>query len=498
MLDTLIHEFILNDYTHEISNEEWLRYCDAYAKEKSESTKTHFLNVLAGHSGVPAKQIHTAFNVLASSFITADEQNNLLAELQKYQSLATKKIIQFLKHSVLKRMELEPILVTRTEWNALISKFEISKMQKLTTPFVLNALSSIKKINYEQLVAILNTPIPQRNVKRKRSETNEPVKRYHPYRYVDDGGVNPLVYLTDGNDDSELATNLKGKGVRVVSHLSCATPEKRYPGSDLQKTPGGRKVRPICKLATERNEHTFFKHLTPESKKHGQGRVQESNAPKQKVCKTLTNLLFEKAEPVEYTATRQVIIERRGQRRQQSARSIMGATAADVFRAYDINISSTEGRAIHWAHLIAHFLGDTQDITVTDFVKKEELAKEIINLVPSTAAANYNTLEAVELFIREQLLSEKTDKISIRVTPVYSGECLIPDLLKYDLKWAETNFRGVVLNCHEQFYINPKSYSRLTKSVHESIAVVRGERAQISASSSVDETEDAEIPTFSL
>ncbi|CEG58133.1 hypothetical protein [Legionella fallonii] len=486
MLDSLIYEFVPKDYLHEISTQKWLDYSKAYEQEKNESKRTSFLKALARHSGTPIAQIRLTFNALIAPDIMPADQEKIILALQEPQSLNTMKIAQFLQnHPILKTRQLESLFITRTEWNAFIAKFEQQNRKKVTNSFIIEALCTIRKISRDQLLDGLNTSGPLRSVKRKYIETKPQVRNIRSF-YVDDGGINPLIYESTAAED-EVAEKLETEGVRITP-LSCATPEKRYPGLELRQTPGGGKVRPVCNIHTGNNRHTLFKHLTPYGKSLGQGRVNVSDVSSDDICKNLSNLLVKRAEPVEYVATLPIIIDRIGVGR-QSARSIMGASAADVFRAHEIEISPTGGRSIHWAHLIANFLGDTQDLIVADSTE------EIINMVPSTAAANYNTLEAIELFIRKTLVDKKTAQIHIRVTPEYSGEGTIPDLLTYALSWTEKNDMGATLDCHEDFYIFPQSSYRFTKTVHDTIKMLRNERNN---SIFAEDEEDDERPTCHL
>ncbi|TAL63873.1 MAG: hypothetical protein EPN84_04380, partial [Legionella sp.] len=106
---------------------------------------------------------------------------------------------------------------------------------------------------------------------------------------------------------------------------------------------------------------------------------------------------------------------------------------------------------------IAYFLGGAQDT---------------VNLIPSTAAANYNTLEAIELYIRELLVNKKTTEVNIVVEPVYTGESLIPELLIYKLEWDQV-IAGQTQQFAETFNINPQSHQRFTQSMYESFDEAR-------------------------
>jgi hypothetical protein len=187
---------------------------------------------------------------------------------------------------------------------------------------------------------------------------------------------------------------------------------------------------------------------------------------------------------------RQLASSKAGLKRRQTQLTLMRASAADVFRAHGVTIDSgTESRSKHWAHLIAHCLIDPQEAIPEDPVQ------EIINLVPSTAEANYNTLEAIELFIRRKLLNKETDRIHIYVKPNYSGESLIPDNVVYTLNWTETKTQRP---CEEVFHISPQSHQRLTKSMHQSINLLRNTRKTDLPSKEMqdDENEGQDVMRF--
>jgi hypothetical protein len=133
------------------------------------------------------------------------------------------------------------------------------------------------------------------------------------------------------------------------------------------------------------------------------------------------------------------MIARQQVARRISQNTLMKASCREVFAAHGIDtVITSRGSKYHWSHLIAHFLGGEQ---------------ESENLIPGTAASNYNTLELVEQFIAEKLILGIS--INIQVTPIYSSESLIPDELKFHLEWDEGG-----LHYTETLMINPRSYRR--------------------------------------
>lgn len=463
MLDEIIKSLALQNCFTELENAEWFRLNNAFAQEPNELKRIAFIKALSAHSGVPVLQVQTAFSSLTEMTLSPDEQEQILTKLQKAQADATLKITTFQQRCIFKTMDLEKLSISRAQWNTLITRFEQRQKVHLTLNFFLTTLSSIQKIGFDDLSQKLNRTQPERQIKRKYQVTEASAKRvYRPY--VEDNGINPFIFASTV-ENPNLEAKLEATGVRVGVSLSPATPEKGY--TNLKRTPGKSKVRPVCEID---NQYVFFKPVTPYSKEPRKNRVDVRGASQEHITKTLPKLLFGRAEPVSYTSTRESILARSGLKRRQTQLSQMGASAADIFRAHGITIEPTESRSKHLAHLIAHFLADPQEIITAD------PEKEIINLVPSTAEANYNTLEAVELFMRNKLLNKDTDQIHIYVKPIYSGESLIPDTVVYSLNWTESNGNGASQECSEVFYINPQSHHRLTKSMHQSIDLLRETR----------------------
>lgn len=467
----------------EIEHSDWRQFGTLF-HESDEPERMRLLKVLSSHSGVLDHKIHTLFHCFNSGDLTLIEQH--LFQVQNDQSSTTIKIAEFQQHHN-RNKNFDSLNLSRTEWLAIISRFEKQHGHNLTIHFLIRTLSAIRKKSYNATAAeLISKEQPERKVK-KRIKTEQGAASKKIRRYVlEDDGHNPLIM--DSNSNPDLLAKAQETGVRTTP-LIPATPEKGYDRM-TKKTPGGRKARPLCCI----DGITFFKHASPYRTQFSRnGRVELSQVSEQQIRDTLPRLLFEKAEPVVYIATLAAIAERSGMAREQSQISQMKASASNVFRAHGIEITPEEGRYHHWAHLIAHFLGDPQDIMSSN------PENAIVNLVPSTSAANYNTLEAIELFIREQLINLKTDKIRIEVNPRYSGENFIPDLLIYSLSWIETKKDGTSLPCNEVFYICPQSYYRFTRSIHESINLARSFReTQVPDSSDSYADESASSSVYTL
>lgn len=473
----MLEDLIQQDAFIELQETDWLELHSEY-KQIADSKKELFISALAMHSGVPKTQIQEAFSVLNSDLISSTQQKELLDKLQEAQEQATQKIIDFQSRGFFKKIKIENLSITRTHWNGLISRFEQQNRQNLTNSFFLYCLSSLQKVNVDTLNHSLSASNPTRRSKRIYNPKTPPrAQKRKLASCLDDNSDNPFIYdKTDENMDSDLETSLKASGVRIAS-LDPATP---IHGHEVKRTPtGGTKVR---RVYTRDGKHSLFKGFTPK-KLNFNTRTRESEG--EDMIEPRTQFKFNRAVALEYTATLAPILERSGLKRRMNARSVMGTSAAEVFLAHgrevQPNDTSPKPWMYHWFHIIAHFLTDEAEII-------SELPTEaLVNLIPSTAAANYNTLEAIELFIRDKLHEKETDKVHMKITPIYSGTELIPESLVYDLNWMEMNVCRT-----ERFHIIPKSYTRLTKSMHQSINILRS----FSSEPKQTESDESQLETF--
>ncbi len=456
MLNQKIDELSQQSTAHELNDAEWSSLGKLYIEENDDRLKAKFIKTIETYSGIPCSVLQQAFDTLRSSS-TIPKQ--ITDELQTLQQQNTLKISSFQKHPFFSTINLQQLFISRLHWNTLINKFEQKNRKNLTSYFFLTTLSNIQKITVRNLTAILSD-LPKGYLRKRPASSVEkkPLKRYRA-TYVEDEDASPLIY-EKRTDNPELEAQLEAAGAEIMPSLQPATPTKEYPCS-LKRTPNGKKVRPVCVIG----EHSLFKYLSPQKTNINNGRLQIPDVPKKDIKKKLPKLNLQQAVTVEYIATLPSIIERSGLTRRENASSEMGASAKEVFMAYKVDYKPEKG-AIHWSHLIAHFLTDSASII------SETPDEEVVNLVPTTAACNYNALESIEIFIRDKLINEETDKIRIRVTPEYSGEQLIPSLLIYELDWEEVN-NNIKSACHEIFTLNPQSCLRITKSMHEVIRVLR-------------------------
>ena len=330
----------------------------------------------------------------------------------------------------------------RTEWIELISRSETQHVVSLSSTFIFITLSEIRQVAYDDLVTSLSKKLPPRGARPLFATPQEPIKRKN-YHQDDDDSQNPLI-LASMPANEALHSPMRKKGVRIVE-LAPASPERGY--SDVRRTPGKTKVHGIF----SNNEGSFFKPLSPYK---AFGMVNIEGARREKIESALPRLRFERSESAHFTATLPQLLDRQGATRRIGQNTLMRASCREVFAAHGAEtIIKSHGSDYHWSHLIAHFLGGEQ-------------GRE--NLVPATAASNYNTLELVEQFISRKLSEEKVTSIEIKVDPIYSGDSLIPDELVFHLSWEDAR-----QSCVETTRINPRSYQRVTKSMQSSIALLR-------------------------
>ncbi len=349
----------------------------------------------------------------------------MLAELDLKQKTASAKINHMQNRTFFKQINAAPLSISRTEWLTIITKYESLEKSKVTAPFFFGMLSRLRGISYDELTSSLRKDSRPRPGKRCADGSSKSAPKRAFQSFLDDGGENPLIWETQ-DENQDLQQQIEATGARITPVFP-ATPDKRYP--QVVKTPGGRRARTLCEI----NGYTLFQHCTPPSKDRLQGRVAIKEKSLEQIRDRLPKLSIQTASVIKYTATLAAIKERSGMPRRESQNAIMKAKASDVFRAYDIEIKQTDGPRHHWAHLITHFISGKENLHLSD------PDQELVILVPSTAAANYNTLEAVENYIKNKLIDEETDKVDIEVEPIYSGDCLIPCMLHYRLSWIGDN-----------------------------------------------------------
>ncbi len=465
MLELIRNELARRPYLQETTLNDWQHWAEKYA-HLVEPHRTTLSKMLTVHTGIPPN--------IADLALRQQQNPDFIQQLHFYEQQSSAKIQDFQTKTLFQRHDLSLLAITRSEWLALIKKFESLHRHHLNTLFLIEVLSSLRRVSFDSVLSLLKKEVLPRQAKADLAEKEiKPLKRKRSSFFKDEEEINPLI--VDDKTTPSLQQALENTGVRFTS-LSYASPEKGY--SNLMSTASGKKVRPLCNVRGV----LLFKPVTPYGKISEAVRADLREAASDAILSELPRLNNKRAEVVEFTATLDNIKERTGKRRRQSQSRIMGASATDVFQAHGIEVSYAHKKIHHWAHLIAHFLCDSSEISSD--------SEEAINLVASTAAANYNTLKIIELFIRNTLIDEGTEEIHIHVLPRFSGESLIPDQLIYTLNWNTVNAEGLVTPQTNVYYISPQSYERITKCMQASIEVLNQMTSDSQSSDTVPEDFD--------
>ena len=183
MLATVIENLKKMNATAELADADWLVLCEVLITLDPAQQNT-LIHAASRTSGVPDALITHVFTALNTESLASTDQQTMLASLEQSQQLATAKIQKFQQSKALEPLNLESLFISRTEWLALINKFEHQKRQHLTPTFFLTSLSSIKKISVENLSAILSKSQSNRKAKQIHSESkfSSSKRSYQSYR----------------------------------------------------------------------------------------------------------------------------------------------------------------------------------------------------------------------------------------------------------------------------------------------------------------------------
>lgn len=265
-------------------------------------------------------------------------------------------------------------------------------------------------------------------------EKNHKMYKRHR-RFMRESGPNQIIVMESNNMTLDLRRTLEDLGARITP-IYPATPKKNQ--GALFKTPGGSHVKQVAQ-----NDFSLFMRKTPVTQKL---KTPDSNA--------LPRTIKQITQPICFTATREKMEERKDVSRGFSQKQVMGVTSRSVFEAHGINIEPHNARKYHWAHLVAWFLGGNQNSK---------------NLVPSTAAANYNTLNCVENYILQKLVDGKIPRIELQVIPEYIDEEMIPNKITYKISYVDHNGKKE----EDSFFIYPQSDTMFSEKSQNTIDVTR-------------------------
>ncbi len=459
MLENIHTDLKKRSYFEKTTLDNWFFWAETYIlltiKEQKELS-----TLISTHTGIPYSRVeeHLKLKKPDITILHQDEEE------------AIHKINIFLKKQIFKYYSIDSLAINRFEWLVLLKEFERLKRSHLSINFFIDCLSSLRKVSFESLETLFVTPRVIRHSERNIARSDTAVSGKRNRNSFFNPEENPLI--VDANIDQNILQALKKTGV-CERELSFTSPIRGY--TTLKSTGSGRKVRPVCDI----NKTILYKEVTPYGKNTEKARADLRQASSEAILNELPRLNYKRAEDVEFIATREQIEERRGKKRRRSQNSLMGASATDVFQAHGVEITYAHKKAHHWAHLIAHFLCDSNEVGE-------------INLIPSTAAANYNTLEIIEQFIRNTLMNKETEEIHIHVKPCFSGEGMIPEQLIYTLNWNSINAKGILTPKTNVYYINPQSYNRITKAMLASIELLN----QIPSDSIALEEDESDLEFF--
>ncbi|KTC77882.1 DNA/RNA non-specific endonuclease [Legionella brunensis] len=421
---------------YQLNEVEWSTIAQLYSLG-DEKARIYLVQGLQQHSSVNKAEIHEC--IVTQITIDSFNQKQLTAQNQAIENFAkrAKKCIP----------QIEQLKLERSEWLELIRRFNKQHSHRVTSASLFFHLEQIKHLSYQALVKTFHgEERPSRAVKRAPLENkSSTVKRRKYYEEFDDSPN--LLILAEDQETKFLHSPLAKQGVRVTS-LDPATPTKDH--HKVYRTPGGSKVRSLWSRTTGNSTIPFFKPLTPSPLKV------KIKGSEDKIKRKIPKLLFVRHETIHFQATLEKLEERQDSKRRIGQNQLTGASCQSVFAVCDENIIiESRGSKYHWSHMIAYFLGGEQSID---------------NLVPATAASNYNVLEVIEQFIAQKLIEDKIPSINITVEPVYVDTTNIPGKLIFTLDWEELG-----KYCSETTHIDTRSHQRITKSMLMSIKLVRNE-----------------------
>lgn len=424
-----INALMQPEYQRELVDTDWLLIADVYLKASIKEQR-QLLTFLSNHTGIAAPTL--AEGLISIPKLNPSQKSDLFGSWLKVQKTLSQDIEAFKSRTLVQQLNIENINILRNEWHQIIKRFNQLKRQNLSAPFLINELSNIKRLDFEDVEAMLSLPNPQRKVKQsvKELSSNE-AKESFKKRKRHDSNDNFIIAEQDN-----LGLPLPAK------RLEPATPSRV--GTKRMRSPNGTRYRMFGEI-DGRRLHT---QDTPQK-------------PRQNFSsENLNNHIPTRSSEMTFEATRTSFEQRSGKSRPLSQRAIMGDSAHHVFLAHGDELAiHSRSQDYHWAHIVAYVLGG------------EHSAR---NLIPATAAANYTMLEAIERHLIDLLKTNRSSKINIKVNLLYADEhVLIPDELHFELSWSEPGLVENPINKFEQFHIKPRSETRLSRQMRDTLAALR-------------------------
>lgn len=343
---------------------------------------------------------------------------------------------------------IEMLGLTQEEWVKLEKEIVSHKIKKISSTNVLGLLSEITGKQYDFLETALRKTHEPRTTRNAAPSKPSSTLSFHNHRHKPYDTVSPLIMKKDPTKPPITTP----KGVRSAELADVITPgHKPFP---LQQTPEGTRYRKVASI----QKRELFSKATPDKPKTAGQPLQASR------------FHYKRPESTKNTCrvTLEKIKERSGKKRRVSQRQLTGGTALEAFKMEGFSqAENAHGREFHWSHLIAHFLGGKHTAQ---------------NIVPTTARANYNTLNTIEFFISEKLSSTQNPipYIDVEVTTRYGDDTsLVPAELIYKLTWKE---KGE--DQEDSYHIKPDSTTDY-RQMFQAFAALRGK--QVDADENNDE-----------
>src|SRR3989338_804887 len=213
-------------------------------------------------------------------------------------------IEQFKALPFFKSIALDSLEISDQEWAELYGKFEKDGRCRLTMTYFLDNLATIKKLSYTVLSYAMEKSQPLRKVKRPPMLDDElrDLKRFR-------SNIAPSSQLIIDSKDTLPKPIL---GVRST------------PLDSQNQTPGGRRVRLFI---DKKGEPPLYKTETPERKTK---QITPSSPTFFKTNK------IKRAYPISFIVDKEILLEYKGTKRLRDQRSVMGSSAAEIFRKHGI------------------------------------------------------------------------------------------------------------------------------------------------------------------
>lgn len=351
------------------------------------------------------------------------------------------------------------------QWQEALNRFDVLGKKKLTATHLIYLLSEVLETNFESISSKLQKKNPGRSCKRKLEQEEKIPRSQNSYskkrkREIEASDPSRQVIVDDENIPSALKDSFKDLNLRVTS-LTPGTPTKEF--AEIKRTPGKRKVRPFyTKEGGSLNRPlTFYTPISPEGKK---GMVVMKQVTAQELKDKIPTLAAQRAKPITFQVFKKDIKSNTRASRRINQKSMTGATCQQLFAAHGVDtIIKIHGSEYHWSHIWGLFLGGQHSVR---------------NLIPTTAAANYNMLKIFERYVAKRLTEDNAnspDCIQITAIPKYeeNSDSLIPIELKLNLSWEDKDTEGNSKKIAETITINTRSYRTMTDTMVQAISFAR-------------------------